>query len=93
MATTPGQLVAQLRERFTPAADAVEAEIEAAMKSLTSLDPDGSFEFKCGTPANLNPTVLAILNERYGRPDNKGWRVLLHEPDLIEMIPQVETPR
>ena len=93
MATTPGQLAAQLLERFTPDANEVEFAIEETMKSLTHTEHDGSFEFAYAFPERLNPTVLRILNERYGRPDKTGWELTFHPPDLIEMMPQTPPKR
>ena len=88
MATTPGQLLAAIRERNTPAADLVGDEIEAYMKTLTALESDGSFEMVSQNGRAVNPAVLAILRDRYGRPDGTGWEVEFHDPNLIQLTPQ-----
>jgi hypothetical protein len=88
MPTTFGQLVAQLRERNTPTANQIEAEIEETMLALTELESDGSFEFTSKFGSLFNPAVLGILNERYQRNDGGGWTVEYHEPNLIRLVPQ-----
>lgn len=92
MPTTPGQLAAAMRERSTPAADRLEEEIEAYMKTLAVVEKDGSFEFKSELGTLFNPAVLAILQERYGRSDGTGWEVGFHDPNLVQLTPQKPPP-
>jgi hypothetical protein len=88
MPTLPGQLVNQMRERFTATVDRIEAEIEDHMKSLSELESDGSFEMQTDFSLAINATTLALLNERYGRPDGSGWTVKFNSPNLLELVPQ-----
>ncbi len=92
MPTTPGQLLAAMRERNTPAADLIEDEIESYMKTIAVLESDGSFEMVTQNGKVVNPAVLTILRDRYGRPDGGGWDIAFHDPNLIQLTPQKPKP-
>jgi hypothetical protein len=85
--------MAQMRERNSPAADVIEAEIEEYMAGLTVVEPDGSFEYTTRYGETCNPAVIALLRERYARPDGTGWDLAFHEPDLIQLTPQKSSSR